>query len=191
MPGESCAIVFVGGPRAAGKSAVLSELKKSVVACGKEIEIVPMYEILSQIGRDRYNKTIGEINADVLLAQSIQIEIIKHTKKSVAQIALLDGHYLSQNGKSSVPIYRTDLVDYSGLLSAHVVVTASPEVILARRKNDGDFGRNLDIKLVKAELDGEVDEAKRIGKLYNTPVYIIENIELKKTVADFRNLLRI
>ena len=150
-----------------------------------------MYSVLSQIGRDRYNKTIGEINAEAPLAQSIQIEIIKRVKTSPAQVALLDGHYLSQDGKSMTPIYRTDLADYSGLLSAHIVVTAPPEMILERRLNDEDCGRNLDIGLIKTEQDGEIGEAKRIGKLYDTPVYVIENVDMKRTVADFRSLLHV
>ncbi|MEM0143393.1 MAG: AAA family ATPase [Candidatus Parvarchaeum sp.] len=184
-------IIFIGGAHNVGKSTALEELKKLYRNEETRVNIVHMSEILHNASMKKYSMSIVELNEDSIKRDTLQLEVVSSLRGLNFAFTLLDGHYITTNTQGGIgPSYNTD-VNYLIKFDAQVVLIAKPEEILARRikKNQGIWSINLDS--IRQEQDMEISEANRIGRMFNTPVYAIEDNEPKDTAKAICKLLKI
>ena len=183
-------LVFVGGPHSVGKSTFLRALSETAERSHFKINIISMSHALEEAAQQKYSKSIGDINKDAEQVGRLTFEFIHSLRGKEQCTTILDGHYVMINEHGAI-IGRShnESARYEVRFDALVVATAAPEVIHARRveKREGRWPLVLD--LVKKELKYELDAAREVSTKTGTPLYIIENVDVGKTVERLWKLL--
>ena len=166
-------LIFLGGAHSVGKSTVLNELRRKESI--DSINIVSMSDTIHKASMERYSKSIVELNQDPILRDKLQYAIISSLKELQYSFTILDGHYIATDPVGPISANYNTNENYMIRFNAQVVLTAKPETILARRlvKNQGIWSTS--IESIRSEQEMEISESKRIGSIFNTPVYVIDN----------------
>ena len=188
-PAEKNKLLFLGGSHSVGKSTVLNELRRMEDGDTISINIVSMSNTLHKTSMDRYSKSIVELNHDPILRDELQYSIVSSLKGLDYSFTILDGHYIATSPEGPIGANYNTNEGYLIRFDAQVVLTAKPETILARRLGKNQRMWPTDIEPIRREQEMEIAEAKRIGAIFNTPVYVIENIEVKDTAEKIWKLM--
>lgn len=174
-------LIFLGGAHSVGKSTTLNELCRKEGIEINDINIVSMSDTLHKASMDRYSKSIVELNQDPILREKLQYAVISSLKELQYSFTILDGHYVATDPTGPIGANYNTNENYLIRFDAQVILTAKPETILARRLGKNQKMWSTSIESIRSEQEMEISEAKRLGAIFNTPVYIIDNIEAKDT----------
>ncbi len=188
---EKSKIIFIGGPHGVGKSTALEELKKLNRKEEARLNIVSMSNTLHRASMERYSKSIAELNEDRLKRDELQVEMISKLRSLDFAFTLLDGHYVTMSSEGAMcASYNTD-ANYFIRFDAQVVLTSKPEEIRTHRIKRNKEIWSIDLDVIRQEQEREVSEAYRIGGIFSTPVYVIENDSPKKAAKRIWKLLKV
>ncbi len=184
-------VFLIGGAHSVGKSTVIEVLRTMNNGDEIGINIISMSNMLNQIAREQYSKSIVELNQDAEQRQKLQYETMRFLRTLNFPVTLLDGHYVNTNpDKTFSPNYNINK-KYTISFDALVVLTAKPEAILSRRIEKKQTWWSLDVRHIENEQNLELSEAKRIGDELKVPIRIIENVDMRKAAERIRELLNV
>lgn len=186
-------IYFVGGVNGVGKSSFLSKLSS------KHSEFKVFWgsaEFMKWLrlkqGDYRGLRDLSDTYKDLELDKMMKVVLQKGAPKN--KTLIIDAHYL--NYKKGKVVDATGL--WMSLLDALFIVSASPETILKRLKNDKKIGRSRNllpweisqvdkITLINKFLRLTLEKAQEISKKYKIPYFVIDNNDngLDRAIEEF------
>lgn len=180
-------LIFVGGAKGVGKSSILDLLRQDP---GEErINILDMSDVLEDAAVKRYGKGIVELGSMSREFQQMQTEIIEGARGLDFTSTFLDGHYLHVYPDGSRILHYNFDPEFMVHFDAHVVITARPETILARRNRDSGKERKGDLRSIEMNQEGELEEAQRLAGIEGKEAFVIENTAMEQSVEQLRGFL--
>lgn len=183
-------LVYVGGGHGVGKTTILKELSTSIQSHKNECCIVYGSQLVAQIAKYKFGfnwSTELGISRQTQKIENVREYAVEYLAKLPHKLVILDSHYVEMSSGTARCIVSDQL---KKLINTHILIEAPPELILRRRIMDTTKTRDIDINMLRKEVDSEKKTAISISTETCKPLYILQNIEPVETSKKLFSILR-